>query len=288
MERAKEAAARYVEEGLLALVPVYADGGNACRIYTGCGDYLDAHSLQWLLSRVAAYHGTGVKLLHQVYGPVLGRRNTIPLPLSREVLLLPLKMREARVAGDTTIGYVNGHRVTRVEPAPAPYRSTLHLREGLTLESFTTPATARERLLQGQSVYREFLRRRKEPGASAPYPSAPGGPPPGPLPLSGGPPPGIPSSPGGFPPAIPPSPGGSLLPCTPPSPGEHVPCPYPSPLPADLCTPSAPSCQTYASPPSAAASTRKRGTSGEAEDEMLGVVLKTILRKLMETFALEL
>jgi hypothetical protein len=162
MAKAKETVPKYLEEGLLALVPCYLDGGNACRIFTRVQDYADPHSLRWLLTQLAAYFGTSVKLLQEQYGPFLNRTLTVPLPLSGEVLLLPLKMREARVPGDTTIGYINGLSIDRVEPAPAPYRSAVHFREGLVLESYSAPGTVRERLLQGHAVYREFLRRQQE------------------------------------------------------------------------------------------------------------------------------
>ena len=173
MSYAKDAVPGYLKEGLLALIPVYADGGNACRIYTAGREHQDNHTLRWILSQITSYYGTSIKLLHQLYGPVLNRSNTIPLPLSRETLLLPLKMREPRVSGDSTIGYLNGRSISRVEPAPPPHRSAICFREGLILKSYTSPATVRERLLQGDTVYREFLRRQNEftPASPTPGPS---------------------------------------------------------------------------------------------------------------------
>lgn len=158
---------KYLEEGLLALVPVYGQEGSASHVYTCRGDYKDSHTVNWLLSGIASYYGTSMKLLKEVYAPLLNRANTIPLPLSREMVLLPFKMREPRIAGDTSLGYVNGLRISRVEPAPEPFRSSLHFQEGLVLKSYTSPATVWERVHQGNSIHREFLRRLHVQGPSS-------------------------------------------------------------------------------------------------------------------------
>jgi hypothetical protein len=151
------------------MLPTYDDGGNAARIYTHHHAYEDTRSLRWLLSRTASYYGADVKLIRQQYGKFLNRRLLNPFPLSPDLVLLPLKMREAIIKEDSTIGYINGLQILKVEPlAQAPYRSALLFKTGLFLSCLNTVETIRGRLLQGEAVHQEYLRRLGYQPPSAP------------------------------------------------------------------------------------------------------------------------
>ncbi len=151
------------------MLPTYDDGGNASRIYTHHKVHEDTRSLRWLLSRTASYYGADVKLIRQQYGKFLNRRLLNPFPLSPDLVLLPLKMREAIIKEDATIGYINGLQIIRVEPlSQAPFRSALHFKTGLFLPSLNTVETLRGRLLQGEAVHQEYLRRLGYQTPSAP------------------------------------------------------------------------------------------------------------------------
>lgn len=160
ISKTKKAISEYAQEGILAMLPIYHDGGNACRIYTQQNEYEDTRSLRWLLSRTASYYGVDVNLIRRQYGKFLNRRLLNPFPLIPDLVLLPVKMREAIIKEDTTIGYINGLQVSRVEPlAQTPYRSAIHFKSGLYLPCINTVETLRGRLLQGEAVHQEHLRR---------------------------------------------------------------------------------------------------------------------------------
>ncbi len=142
------------------MLPVYDQGGNATRLYTQQREYEDTRSLRWLLSRTASYYGVDVALIRQQYGTFLNRRLLNPFPLSPDLVLLPLKMRQALIKEDTTIGYINGRQVAHTEPfLQAPYRSAITFKSGLHLPCMNAIETLRERLLQGDAVHQEYLRR---------------------------------------------------------------------------------------------------------------------------------
>lgn len=158
-----------IEEGIVALLPVYEEGGSATKIYTRKSEYTDPRSLRWILRQGAAYYGSELKVVRQQYAEHLQRRQNVPFPLSPHLILLPLKMREARVSGDTTIGYINAFEVEKaLNEGEAPYRSAILFKGGLTLPCLNSFATLQERFLQGEAVKNEYLRRLKQDHNSSP------------------------------------------------------------------------------------------------------------------------
>ncbi len=161
----------YFQEGIVALLPTYDQEGSSSRIYTREGEYADSRSLRWLLTSAAQYYGGDISSLRKQYGDFLQRWHTVPLPLSPELILLPLKMRQARVKGDTTIGYINGLLVEEVggsDSKVAPHLSRILFKGGFTLPCYNSQTTVKNRLLQGESVHREYRRRQGSSTAAGP------------------------------------------------------------------------------------------------------------------------
>ncbi|HHX78119.1 MAG TPA: hypothetical protein GX697_07225 [Firmicutes bacterium] len=151
----------YAAGGLLAFVPVYREGGNACRIFTREGIFEDNRTVRWFLRRLAAYYGFEPATLRREYAGYLCRSHYISLPLSPRLVLLPLKMRQARIPGDSTLGYLNACEIAAVlkEKTEPPFRSSIHFNNGLVLPCLNCAATVRERLLEAELVLREYCRR---------------------------------------------------------------------------------------------------------------------------------
>ena len=97
-------------EGIL---PVDRKGrGPGVRILYADGSHeeldLAAEAYVHQLSRANALN---VKLLQKALQKALQIRYLVPMPLSRELMLVPFKTREAAVKGDSSLGYVNLHAV---------------------------------------------------------------------------------------------------------------------------------------------------------------------------------
>ncbi|SDY99092.1 hypothetical protein [Tindallia californiensis] len=69
----------------------------------------------------------------------------VPIPLGREMILVPFKTRSRRIQGDSMIGYVNWHRVERVTS-----RGKIVLKSGREFPCLNKGRTVRQRMVQAQ------------------------------------------------------------------------------------------------------------------------------------------
>ncbi len=152
---------KYAAGGLLALIPVYRDGGNACRVFTREDAFEDNRTVRWFLRRLAAYYGFEPATLRREYAGYLCRSHYVSLPLSPRLVLLPLKMRQARIPGDSTLGYLNACEIATVlkEKNEPLFRSSIQFKNGLVLLCLNSASTVRERLLEAELVLKEYCRR---------------------------------------------------------------------------------------------------------------------------------
>ncbi len=106
---------RYLEEGLVALLPEYREKEGGTQIFTLQGAYQDSRSLPWLAEVLSRFYWLDLAAVRRHTGRMLELRHHIPLPLAEGLVLLPIKVRQAAVLGEHTAGYVNLLHVERVE-----------------------------------------------------------------------------------------------------------------------------------------------------------------------------
>lgn len=97
----------YIQEGLLALVPDYRDGECNTIVFSHLGEQRDRRSVNWLVKRLAAHFSLDLAELRRRCSKLLGLRHNISLPLDTNLVMLPVKMRQAESLGEVTIGFVN-------------------------------------------------------------------------------------------------------------------------------------------------------------------------------------
>lgn len=168
---------RYLQEGLLALLPCCHNGSSGSLVFTLAGRHSDPRGVPWLVEKLAAYYSLDLLTLRRRCGELLGLRHHISLPLAENLVLLPVKTRRIILPGETATGYINLLQVERILPppakhAPAPpaaaaeenasWLSRILFKCGLTLKTLNTPETLKERLRQGEAVREDFLRRRSQ------------------------------------------------------------------------------------------------------------------------------
>ncbi len=159
---------QYIQEGLLALLPRYREGAGETLVYTTGGRHLDPRRVTWLVERLASYYSLNLPELRRHCGKLLNLRHHISLPLSGDLVLLPVKLRAAAVPGEITTGFINLLQVQEILPPPEQppkketpvWLSRVQFQCGLQLKTLNTPETLRERLRQGETVHKDFLQRR--------------------------------------------------------------------------------------------------------------------------------
>jgi hypothetical protein len=149
---------QYMQEGLLALLPVY-DNGDRSAVITRKKTHSDPRGVSWLLGRMAAFYKLDLALLRRRCAELLNRKHHISLPLNENLVLVPLKVRQATEPGETTMGYVNMLQVKRVLPLKdePPYQARVILEGGLELDTINQPDTVEGRIRHGQIVLADYV-----------------------------------------------------------------------------------------------------------------------------------
>ncbi|RQD78312.1 MAG: hypothetical protein D5R97_00535, partial [Candidatus Syntrophonatronum acetioxidans] len=115
---------------------------------------------------MAHYYGMDLKTLRKQYSPVVGQKHHISVPINPNLVLLPVKLRQALEPGETTVGYVNLCQVDKVEENREDplFRCRIKFRGEDTpfLNSLNSPETLRSRMEQGKAALEEYLRRQRE------------------------------------------------------------------------------------------------------------------------------
>ncbi|MEW5920504.1 MAG: hypothetical protein AB1796_06020 [Bacillota bacterium] len=106
---------RYLEEGLVALLPGYREEDGGTQVYTLCGAHRDPRSLPWLVEVLARFYRLDLAAVRRHTGRLLELSHHIPLPLADGLVLLPVKVRQAATLGENTTGYINQLQVEGVD-----------------------------------------------------------------------------------------------------------------------------------------------------------------------------
>jgi len=144
-------------QSIIALEPCYGQhGGNTSRVYTSQGELIeDNRRVLTLLKKILRNYGYDLKELRKHYGGYLGCGQGVPLPISRNLVLVQLKMRQPLIENDGASGYVSATDVVKVSTLDTGSRSDqhkclLHLTGGLTVPCCLTSRCVEKRLMNGR------------------------------------------------------------------------------------------------------------------------------------------
>lgn len=169
---------------LLGFYPYLAeDGGNYTAIILANGEELEERrKTKTVLAHLARLFSLDVSLVKARGRKVLKSRREVPLALLPELVLLPVKRREAPMKDAGSLGYVVLAQVAGWEEAPEPpFRTRIYFQEGSFLDVLTTPATFRKKIAEGELVLKDYHRRHHSPLMLPGYPAGYGWPPDGQL-----------------------------------------------------------------------------------------------------------
>ncbi|HHX50005.1 MAG TPA: hypothetical protein GX711_01025 [Clostridia bacterium] len=135
------------------------DGGNYTEVILGDGQRLtDPRKTETVLRALARVFALDIKLIQRRARQVLKYGREVPLAFFPDLVLVPMKTREAPFKDAGTVGYVVLCRISHWEPAPEPYRTRIFFEDGAFLDTITIPTTVRRRLAEAQMILEEFRR----------------------------------------------------------------------------------------------------------------------------------
>ncbi|NLZ27441.1 MAG: hypothetical protein GX887_00570 [Firmicutes bacterium] len=149
-------------ERIAAVVPYYdEEGGNATRVYTIDGStFADRRTTRWVIRRMARAFAVDLEALRQDYGQYLGISQGVPLPISEDLVMVPLKLRQVIGRNDGAGGYVNICAVQKVEKYPGEgiFKSRIHLTGGKCLPCVFNCKTVERRFCTGEIARERYIR----------------------------------------------------------------------------------------------------------------------------------
>jgi hypothetical protein len=141
-----------IKKEIAAIIPAaHAEGGEAALLINVEGEkFLDRRSTGWIIKRLAQLYNLDLSAAKKNYGPLLGRKRYIPVPLSTTLIFLPLALRTDIFPLERKLGYISLEQIkaTRKEGDS----SAVMLKNGLELSCLNTPATIQLRIRDGRLV----------------------------------------------------------------------------------------------------------------------------------------
>ena len=139
-------------DSIAAILPYYTTTGDSTRIlYTNGSQTITQRRISTVLNQFARSHAVDLVALKQKASQATASSILQPLVLAPGLVLCPLKVRLPRVAGDTSIGYINLHALMSVtENQQKPYQSLIKLLGGTELPVLWKVSTVKKHFQQGK------------------------------------------------------------------------------------------------------------------------------------------
>lgn len=147
-----------LKSGLAAFMPVYHDEyGNCTEIILDSGkQFVYKKTCKATLNNIMKIFAVDLSALRERYRTVLNRKNQIPLPLSFNLTLIPIKVR-CRPLGkhDGAHGFINLEAIDDVKPVDN--NSTIILKNGKEITAYASENTVRNYIRDADYVKKHFL-----------------------------------------------------------------------------------------------------------------------------------
>lgn len=111
------------EKGISSLVPIYKnEAGNSTAITTEDGEsYIILKTLKTVLKILCKFYSVDITSVRSRCGKIINQKTVVPLPLSHNILLIPIKMRKPLFTRDGSYGYVNILSIEKIYKEDSTY-----------------------------------------------------------------------------------------------------------------------------------------------------------------------
>jgi hypothetical protein len=106
-----------IEKGIYALVPTYMPSkGNVTKIIGADGCiYIDSRIVKTVLKAICKHYAVHIEHCREKYGKMINQRLSVPLPIHKDLLLVPVKVRKPMFSNDGACGYINLHGIEVIQ-----------------------------------------------------------------------------------------------------------------------------------------------------------------------------
>lgn len=145
-------------DGLLAMLPSYGDKRIKTLVIKVDDVFLAPGSLKWNLGKLAETHNIDLAKLKKRCASLLDLQYNISIAIAPGLVLLPVKVRQAKGPGETTFGYVAHSAIDEIiENNDCPGNASYKLKNGHILKTLHTTNTLILRMNQGSIVAKHIF-----------------------------------------------------------------------------------------------------------------------------------
>ena len=95
-----------ISKEIVAILPTYIAGkGNCTIIYTNTENIIVHTTIKTVVRRLCAHYRLDVRASNRHFGELISIKNAIPIPLSKDNILIQVKVRKPLVKHDGSMGY---------------------------------------------------------------------------------------------------------------------------------------------------------------------------------------
>lgn len=148
--------------GVAGLVPVYDDKGDSCLVFCRSGEgksltkFTEPHAVETVKRQLARCYALDLTAQGIILRRAYQRSTPLPFYLYDGRVYVPLKMRQPKVTGDATYGYLEMSIISKVVPN-TNNRCNVILSDGSSLPVYTQINTARLAVYFGIEVQRDIF-----------------------------------------------------------------------------------------------------------------------------------
>lgn len=142
-----------IKEQVIGIVPCYEESGDVTRVLTDQGDsLLERRSLLRVKNALARCYLLDLREQNRQIRRLFQRRKILPFYLSPERVLIPVKVRRARIKNDCCYGYIDW-RYIEAGADHDKEGTTIKMSNGLELQSLNSPGNLIQNLHRGRQLY---------------------------------------------------------------------------------------------------------------------------------------
>ncbi|MDI3534675.1 MAG: hypothetical protein PWQ82_1040 [Thermosediminibacterales bacterium] len=151
-----------LKKGVAGLIPVYKDmTGNATELITSTGEnYIDERKIKSIIRLFARYYGVDLKSLRKNYGDVIGQKNSVPLPFTPDLILVPVKMRRPLTPYDGSSGFFTLNEFDKIieDTVEGERKVNILLKSGYKLPCLCSKSTVEKHIRNAKIVHQHYLK----------------------------------------------------------------------------------------------------------------------------------
>jgi hypothetical protein len=141
----------FITKEVMAIVPTYMpDRGNCTIIYTDEENIILDLTVRTIIKKLCAHYHLDIRASNKYFGGLISVKNAVPLPLTRDKILIQLKVRKPIGHCDGCMGYFNLDSIKKIQRVKD--KTLIILKNGIEIQCMSTQANIEKHIKNGELI----------------------------------------------------------------------------------------------------------------------------------------